>query len=71
MHLWLKFLNNLVLCSLSALALYTGAAALDRNNGLEAALQDSHAACNARDKELQEALAQLVGCLPLFSPPWC
>lgn len=54
----------LKMCTLSALAMCACAVALERNNGLEAALQDSHAACDARDKELQEALVQLVRCLP-------
>lgn len=47
---------------MSLLAMGASAAALDKNKGLEAALQDSHAACDARHKELQEALTQLVRC---------
>jgi hypothetical protein len=53
----------LQMCTLSPVAMCACATALDSNKGLEAALQDSHAACDARDKELQEALAQLVRCL--------
>lgn len=36
------------------------AAARERNNSLEVSLQASNAANDAKDKELQEALAQLV-----------